>query len=377
MLGLAEPGDLVVVGFSGHGVHLDTKGYLCPTEAEIDKPQETMLAIDDVYGRMNRCKASLKLMLVDACRDDPRLGGTRSTSKARSITEHFASALERPPEGLLVMTSCAENQISLEEKEFRHGVSVNFLFDGLRGKVATADGTISLEGVYVYTDLATEMYAARERNEFQTPALSGTFSGPSENRRVDRSLSPSEGRPQQPMPQPANGPGPAAPPVVEVRPGKMITNSIRMKLALIPAGDFLMGSPQREEGHSEKQHRVRITKPFYLGAYEVTLDEFLKFYHAANYRSRWKSQGSESGLGLKLKDGEYAIDAGTQYVPWSWGHADQTPQHPVVNVSWSVSAPHRHWRFRRRRAFSGCRFGRGRFVPFSIFYGGPDNDASV
>ncbi len=44
---------------------------------------------------------------------------------------------------------------------------------------------------------------------------------------------------------------------------------------------------------------------------------------------------------------------------------------------YGVSAPHRHWRFRRRRAFSGCRFGRGRFVPFSIFYGGPDNDASV
>lgn len=42
-----------------------------------------------------------------------------------------------------------------------------------------------------------------------------------------------------------------------------ITNSIRMKLNLIPAGEFLMGSP-------EKQYRVRITRPFYLGTHEVT-----------------------------------------------------------------------------------------------------------
>ena len=74
----------------------------------------------------------------------------------------------------------------------------------------------------------------------------------------------------------------------------MITNSIGMKLAMIPAGEFLMGSPDGEWGHceDEKQHRVRITKPFYLGVYEVTLDEFLKFYEAANYKSRWKSQGT-------------------------------------------------------------------------------------
>jgi len=52
-----------------------------------------------------------------------------------------------------------------------------------------------------------------------------------------------------------------------------VTNSIRMKLKLIPAGEFLMGSPEsdRKAIDSEKpQHRVRITKPFCLGVTEVT-----------------------------------------------------------------------------------------------------------
>ena len=70
-----------------------------------------------------------------------------------------------------------------------------------------------------------------------------------------------------------------------------ITNSIGMKLVLIPPGEFQMGSPKElieEElkAHGEDQrykehlpgegpqHRVRITKPFYLGTYLVTQGEY-------------------------------------------------------------------------------------------------------
>ena len=46
-----------------------------------------------------------------------------------------------------------------------------------------------------------------------------------------------------------------------------ITNSIGMKLVLIPPGEFTMG----EGGDT---HKVKITKPFYLGKYEVTQAEW-------------------------------------------------------------------------------------------------------
>jgi formylglycine-generating enzyme required for sulfatase activity len=59
---------------------------------------------------------------------------------------------------------------------------------------------------------------------------------------------------------------------------KEITNSIGMKLVLIPAGNFVMGSPateaEREAG--EGQHEVAITRPFYLGAYTVTQGQYEK-----------------------------------------------------------------------------------------------------
>ena len=52
-------------------------------------------------------------------------------------------------------------------------------------------------------------------------------------------------------------------------------NSIEMKLSLIPAGEFQMGSADsRLLGDTRPVHRVRITKPFYMGSHEVTQDAF-------------------------------------------------------------------------------------------------------
>ena len=76
------------------------------------------------------------------------------------------------------------------------------------------------------------------------------------------------------------------------------TNSIGMKLKLIPAGEFLMGSPESDEdaGDSENpQHRVRITKPFYLGVTEVT-------------QGQW-----EAVMGTRPWSGETYVKEGSDY----------------------------------------------------------------
>jgi sulfatase modifying factor 1 len=63
----------------------------------------------------------------------------------------------------------------------------------------------------------------------------------------------------------------------EPSPPKVMTNSIGMKLTLIPKGDYLMGEPEGEEGpgtDAKPRHRVEITRAFYMGTYEVTRQEF-------------------------------------------------------------------------------------------------------
>ena len=55
-------------------------------------------------------------------------------------------------------------------------------------------------------------------------------------------------------------------------PEKEIVNSIGMKFVYIQPGDFMMGSPsgEKKRNSNERQHKVTLTKGFYMGVTEVT-----------------------------------------------------------------------------------------------------------
>jgi formylglycine-generating enzyme required for sulfatase activity len=75
----------------------------------------------------------------------------------------------------------------------------------------------------------------------------------------------------QPTPTVAGAP---LPPAVQLP--ETLTNSIGMQFQLIKPGTFLMGSPESESGryHDEVQHQVTLTRPYYLGVYPVTQEEY-------------------------------------------------------------------------------------------------------
>ncbi|MEI6083165.1 MAG: formylglycine-generating enzyme family protein [Verrucomicrobiota bacterium] len=75
---------------------------------------------------------------------------------------------------------------------------------------------------------------------------------------------------------------------------KEITNSIGMKLVLIPSGEFLMGSPAGEKDRLDDevpQHKVKITKAFYMGATEVTQKQWVSLMDASSGISSWHDKG--------------------------------------------------------------------------------------
>ena len=79
---------------------------------------------------------------------------------------------------------------------------------------------------------------------------------------------------------------------------------LSMKLALIPAGKFLMGSPKKERGGAfeSPQREVTISQPFYMGVYEVT-------------QSQWRAV-----MGSEPWDGKPGTKSGTNnpacYISW-------------------------------------------------------------
>jgi formylglycine-generating enzyme required for sulfatase activity len=69
-------------------------------------------------------------------------------------------------------------------------------------------------------------------------------------------------------------------------------NGITMEFVLIPAGEFDMGSPVTETDRENDEypvHRIQISRPFYMGKYEVTQEQY---YVVAKYKpSRFKQEG--------------------------------------------------------------------------------------
>ena len=56
-----------------------------------------------------------------------------------------------------------------------------------------------------------------------------------------------------------------------------LAKGIKLEMVLIPAGEFMMGSPNSDilsDKDEKPQHWVRITKPFYLGKYLVTQEQW-------------------------------------------------------------------------------------------------------
>ena len=329
VMGLAKEGDFVLVAFSGHGTHINGDSYICPADADPDSPKTTLIKVADIYAELNKSKAAFKLLVVDACRNIPLAAEKRSLVDEQESLRGIAKTFAAPPSGILVLSSSAKGQYSYEDSKLEHGVFMNFLQNGLTGVADTQqgnrDGQVSLLELYKYTHEGTSLFVSKKYGTLQTPSLHGDIAG-------DFVLGvPTE----QPQPVPTEFPS--------------ITNSIGKTFNKIPAGTFLMGSPITEKDRlfNEHQHKVTITKPFYMQTTEVTQGQWKAVMgtepwkgrdyikEGANYAAVYVSWNDAVAYCKKLseKEGktyrlpteaewEYACRAGTR-TTWSFGNDEK------------------------------------------------------
>ncbi|MFZ1390942.1 MAG: formylglycine-generating enzyme family protein, partial [Dokdonella sp.] len=114
-------------------------------------------------------------------------------------------------------------------------------------------------------------------------------------------------------------------------------------VVVIPAGQFVMGSPADESGHrddEEPQRQVQIPVGFAIGQTEVTVAQFRVFTRAINYRSEAERAGTgsvydESSGRMNDRRG---IDWQRDY---EGGRASD--KLPVLNVSWNDASEYVAW----------------------------------
>jgi formylglycine-generating enzyme required for sulfatase activity len=99
------------------------------------------------------------------------------------------------------------------------------------------------------------------------------------------------------------------------------------EVVVVPAGTFTMGSPESEPGRNSWEgppHTVTIERPFAVGKFEVTVQQFTAFVRETGYRAE--------GLCWALEDGRI-----TSRPDRSWRNPGYTQDgsYPAVCLSWS------------------------------------------
>jgi len=108
-------------------------------------------------------------------------------------------------------------------------------------------------------------------------------------------------------------------------------NKVSLKLVEIPAGKFLMGSPKEEAGHQDTERRVEveISRPFYMGVYEVTTEQYAQFQRDSGRKDK-VVQYTQSVRNSRRKDRGVKRD-------------EVTGDHPVEFVEWDDAQAFCEW----------------------------------
>lgn len=134
-----------------------------------------------------------------------------------------------------------------------------------------------------------------------------------------------------------------------------VTNSLGMKLILVPAGEFVMGSMLSNEQMAERiggfrprnpskkptARQVVIQQPFFMGAHEVTRAQFKQFVDAIGYLTLAESPDA------KPRPGGLGLNQNNRYVfgdfNWKQPGYPSNDSHPVSYVGYNDAIAFCKW----------------------------------
>jgi uncharacterized caspase-like protein len=135
----ADPAEVALLYFSGHGTENDLGGYLVTSDADL---YDEGVSLTDVLALANRATHITEVaIIVDSCHS-----GWLGTVPA--IDNAHASLRE----GLSILSASRSSQASLEEGD--HGVFTELVCSALDGGAADILGNVSVASIYAYVDQA-------------------------------------------------------------------------------------------------------------------------------------------------------------------------------------------------------------------------------
>ena len=163
----ASGADMAMIYYAGHGIEIDKQNYLIPVDAALESDRDVSfetIPIDLLNEAVSGAR-TLRMVLLDACRNNPFAAQMTVTGASRSIGRGLT-----PPElggGTLVAYSAKGGTVALDgdgrNSPFAKalldnievpGLEINFLFRKVRDSVLTA--TLNRQEPFVYGSLPGE-----------------------------------------------------------------------------------------------------------------------------------------------------------------------------------------------------------------------------
>jgi len=126
--------DAALFFYAGHGIAVNGKNYLIPVDADLNSEFDIKFgaAIDiDVTLDQTMADAKVKLVFLDACRDNPFADKIRSAARTRSVTVLSGLAEMKSSEGTLIAFATGPGQKALDGKHGEHSPFTTALLKNL------------------------------------------------------------------------------------------------------------------------------------------------------------------------------------------------------------------------------------------------------
>jgi uncharacterized caspase-like protein len=99
--------------------------------------------------------------------------GIRSALPSNALVTSFQRSIARQDsasKGIVVMASCAENQVSVEDPDLQHGVFMNFVINGLLGHAdQDRNKEVTLLELHMYAEYETRNHVRTKKKYAADP----------------------------------------------------------------------------------------------------------------------------------------------------------------------------------------------------------------
>ena len=291
-----QAGDIVLFYYAGHGVSSHSQNYLIPLKADIedesDLPYRAINA-NWVLDKLQLNQPALKIMILDACRDNP-FRGFRSAS--RGLARMNSNG------GTIIAYAADEGQ-KASDGTGRNGLYTQELLKLL--------GQSGIQASQMFSNVSWKV-SKNPNSKGQTPFLSMKAVPPFCFAGCTRKDEKKDKNKTNPNSNNSSHSGNAI--INKPKPPKRL--SYEPEMQFIKGGRFQMGSPASEKKRisDEKQHSVQVGD-FWMAKTETTFDQ-------------WQACVDDGGCQSNKKP----KDEG-------WGRGNR----PVINVSWHDANEYANW----------------------------------